>query len=465
MLTWGNKIWGIDYDMIRLNYLIHVLLFGNCMLFLIACGSHSDNNSHSALPVKPNIILIMADDLGYGDLACYGHIRHKTPYLDFMASHGIRFTDFHSNGVVCSPTRASIMTGNYPQKTGIAGVVTAKNHRDVGLPLNEITIAEYLQELGYVSGITGKWHLGYDTTYSPLNQGFDVFNGFVSGNIDYHSHYDQENFFDWWNGKQKKREKGYATDLITQHAISFIKDHKDRPFFLYVAHGAPHYPIQGRKSPSFRGENWDRKKVYGSEEADAAIYQEMIEVMDEGIGKIIQTVEELELSTNTILFFLSDNGGAPNRASNLPYKGHKGQVWEGGHRVPAICYWEGNINPSDNGSLLLSMDIFPTIVDLTGGQYEGHAELNGKSFYNLLKGEEVKMFDQRFVFWKAGNKIAARKGPMKLVRIEGQYFLYNVSEDPQESHDLKDTLPQEFEELKSAMEKWEMDMNQYPIIS
>jgi arylsulfatase A-like enzyme len=175
---------------------------------------------------RPNVILIVADDLGYGDLASYGNTEHQTPHLDKLARGGIQFLDFHSNGVVCSPTRAALLTGKYPQSTGITGVITAKAHRDTGLDPREVLISEILKENKYKTGMVGKWHLGYDTTYSPVKQGFDSFKGYVSGNVDYITHFDQVDIFDWWLNTEKSNEKGYTTDLITQHALSFIDQHK-----------------------------------------------------------------------------------------------------------------------------------------------------------------------------------------------------------------------------------------------
>lgn len=213
---------------------------------------------------KPNIIVILTDDMGYGDLACYGNKRTKTPYLDKLAQGGIRFLDFHSNGVVCSPTRAALLTGKYPQSVGISGVITAKSHRHVGLDTSEVLIPEVLKKLDYKTGIIGKWHLGYDTTYSPVKQGFDIFKGYTSGNVDYISHYDQENNFDWWLNTDKSHEKGYTTDLITKHSISFIEQNRNSPFFLYVGHEAPHAPYQVRESAPERTAKTQPKPLFTS---------------------------------------------------------------------------------------------------------------------------------------------------------------------------------------------------------
>jgi arylsulfatase A len=203
--------------------------------------------------MPPNIVLIMADDLGYGDIGCFGNEKIQTPFLDKMATEGLKFTDFHSNGAVCSPTRAALLTGRYQQRSGLEGVIYAKGKtRATGLDVAELTFADYLKSAGYVTGVVGKWHLGYHIDYNPLYHGFDYFRGYVSGNVDYHSHLDGAGIPDWWHDLEKTKENGYVTDLVTKYSVEFIQKNKDKPFFLYVAHEAPHFPFQGRKDKADR---------------------------------------------------------------------------------------------------------------------------------------------------------------------------------------------------------------------
>ena len=319
--------------------------------------------------VKPNFILIMADDLGYGDLQCYGHESIRTPHLDRMAREGIRFTNFHSNGAVCSPTRAALMTGRYQQRAGVQGVITAANHRDTGMALSEVTFAEVLKSNGYTTGMFGKWHLGYPDAFNPVHQGFDEFVGFVSGNVDYHSHVDQAMHLDWWQKDKIEDEPGYLTDLISDKGVDFIRRHKDDAFCLYLAHGAPHYPYQGIKDPAFRKAGTKRPNE-NVKDLDRR-YREMIEVMDEGVGRLLAAVENAGIENRTLLVFMSDNGAASKALKGIAsvgeLRGAKGSLWEGGTRVPCIARWPGIIKPrSVTDALCMSMDWFPTLLKFAG---------------------------------------------------------------------------------------------------
>jgi len=317
---------------------------------------------------KPNIILIMADDLGYGDIGCYGSTKIKTPNIDALAKGGMKFTDYHSNCPVCSPTRAALLTGRYQQRSGIEGVVYAKGPaRQTGLSLEETTFAEVLKKRGYATALFGKWHLGYNVEFNPARQGFDEFRGYVSGNVDFHSHIDGAGFDDWWKNLEKVPEEGYTTDLITKHGVDFIERHKDEPFCLYLPHEAPHSPYQGRNDPPVRLPGGKKGKGLKGEEITRA-YKEMVEVMDEGIGRIVNTVRRLGLERKTFIFFCSDNGATKN-GSNGALSGFKGSLWEGGHRVPAVAYWPGRIRPgTTTDQTVLGMDLYATMVSIAGAK-------------------------------------------------------------------------------------------------
>ena len=423
------------------------------LVIILFAGCNSGEN-------KPNVILIMADDLGYNDLSCYGSERISTPNIDFLAHNGIRFLDYHSSGAVCSPTRAALMTGRYQQRSGIEGVITAKSHRHTGMSLDEYTMAEYFKSIDYKTALIGKWHLGYDTAFSPVNQGFDFFKGYVSGNVDYHSHVDQEGYFDWWKNKTLLEEEGYTTDLITEASIDFIKRSKNEPFFLYIAHEAPHGPFQGRNDRVLRKAGPDFR-IPGPKIDAKRAYIEMVEVMDEGIGKLMDCLEENELKENTIVFFCSDNGAA-RYGSNLPLKGHKASVWEGGHRVPAIAFWEGKISRRENASTLVSMDLFPTLVEICGKNDVNMPAFDGLSFANVLspdyRGDEL---DGRKIFWRFGNRKALRKDNWKLVVNGSDKFLYDLDMDLSEQNNLFEQKADIAAAMMKSLDQWEKEMAGY----
>ncbi|QGY46212.1 sulfatase-like hydrolase/transferase [Maribellus comscasis] len=415
---------------------------------------------HQNTQKKPNFIIILADDLGYGDIGCYGNKRILTPTLDQMAKEGIRFTDFHSNGAVCSPTRAALMTGKYQQRTGINGVITAKGHRDSGLALNENTIAEVLREAGYSTGIFGKWHLGYPEKFNPVHQGFDEFSGYISGNIDYHSHVDQEGYADWWKAGTLTPEEGYSTDLITQNANNFISRHQSEPFFLYIAHEAPHYPYQDRNSRADRspgGKNGIDFRPHGSEKNPSAIYKTMIEIMDEDIGSVLNTLKNYGLYENTVVIFFSDNG-APQIGNNGKLRGFKGSVWEGGHRVPAIIQWPGHIPEGVlSNETVLSMDLFPTILKLAGINYS--KAIDGVSIDAHLVHDEP--LHSRMVFWQHAQEYAVRDGIWKLVipGKEKKPELYNLELDIEEKNNIAGNYPEIVKKLSLKLEQWIIEVN------
>jgi arylsulfatase A-like enzyme len=406
---------------------------------------------------QPNIILIMADDLGYGDVGCYGNQSIRTPNIDALAKGGMKFTDFHSNAPVCSPTRAALLTGRYQQRCGIDEVVYAKGPpRQTGMPLNEVTFAEVLKKAGYATALCGKWHVGYKVEFNPTKQGFDEFHGYVSGNVDYHSHIDGAGVHDWWKGCEKVPEEGYVTDLITGHAVDFIKRHRDKPFCLYVAHEAPHSPNQGRNDPPQRLAGGKRRQDEGRRRETSEIYKEMIEVMDKGIGRVVSTVKSLGLERKTFIFFCSDNG-ANKRGSNGPLKGYKGNLWEGGHRVPAIAYWPGRIGPGTvTGETALSMDAFATMVSVAGAALPDGAALDGVDLLPMLTANAK--LPRRSLFWRYRKQKAVRKGPWKLLVQDKNVGLYNLDGDIAEEHDLAQSKPGLVTQLQRELSAWERDI-------
>ncbi|NQU25329.1 MAG: sulfatase-like hydrolase/transferase [Candidatus Nealsonbacteria bacterium] len=432
---------------------------------------HAGRVTATEKPARPNFVIIMADDMGYGDSSLYdGWV--KTPRLDRMAKEGLKFTDFHSSGTVCSPTRAGLVTGRYQQRAGLPAVITADPKLagyHVGLQTAEVTFAELLGKAGYATAIFGKWHLGYSAKFNPLHHGFDRFRGFVSGNVDYISHYDRMQTYDWWEGLEPVKEEGYLTHLISQHAVEFIETHKDGPFCLYVPHGAVHSPIQapgdppGRGPDSRPGRKPDRAKPDKAQRGAAdrrdrdATVRQMFTAMDQGIGEILDTLQRLNIAENTLVLFFSDNGGA-SHCRNDPLRGGKGSVWEGGHRVPAVAWWPGKIKPGTlSDDLCISLDVMPTMLDLAGVPLPKGLKLDGVSLAPLLL--QGKSLGRRQLFWEG---TAMRDGPWKLV-VRARGFtdgpaLFNLDDDLGEQNNLAEQQGDRVRQMRAAIEAWKQDV-------
>ena len=424
---------------------------------------------------KPNFIIFLTDDQGYGDLSCMGATDFSTPNLDQMAESGVRFTDWYSNSPVCSPSRASLLTGRYPGNAGVRAIL--QGHRTAtGLPTEVPTIASALKKIGYYTAMSGKWHLGLAEGSRPHDHGFTDWFGFMAGCIDYYSHIyywemnrdGKSQYHDLWeNGKGIRRNGEYFTELITEYAIKYIRRslELDKPFFLYIPYNAPHYPMHAPEKYLERFPNlkWDRQ-----------IMAAMLSAMDDSVGKIIDELKKHDLFDNTITFFQSDNG--PSRESrnwldgNLdPYyggstgklKGHKFSLFEGGIRSPAIINWPKNI-PS--GQVInepgVAMDIFPTFLTAAGVDLNQY-ELDGKNILPMVI--EGKKSSHDGLFWEMNEQTAVRKDKWKLVLnghlvedvpSEDNVHLSDLENDMAESINLKEKYPQITKELKKIAQDW-----------
>ncbi len=425
----------------------------------------------SSIAKPPNIVLIVADDLGYGDIGCYGSTQNRTPNLDQLARNGVRFTDFHSNGPMCSPTRAAILTGLYQSRFGrrFESALSAARG-DAGLPLEAVTIAELLRDKGYATGMFGKWHLGYEPPFLPTNQGFDEFRGLVSGDGDFHTRIDRSGNEDWWkNGTIEMERDAYTTDLITRDSIDFIERNKDRPFFVYIPHLAIHFPWQGPKDPPHRkaGTNYSKDKwgVIPDRSNVSPHVKAMIESLDDSVGKIITSLEEFSLTEDTLVIFTSDNGGYRDYAGGFenisdmgPLRGEKATLYEGGHRVPAIISWPEKILPSVNSETTMTFDLFNTIAKVAEINSTSYAKGDGRDLTNLLlKGEQVP---PRMLFWRMGKTKAVRQGKWKLIlRGEQSPELYDLDQDLGETQNLADTNPKILKSLLDALAQWESSVD------
>ena len=412
---------------------------------------------------RPNFVLIVIDDLGYGDLGIYGNKVHHTPNIDDLAKNGLLFTDFHSNGPVCSPTRAALMTGQYQQRSGIESAIGF--NKDQGMPLEKITVAELLHERGYQSGVFGKWHLGHVELFGPNDQGFKQ--STVSNNSpDYQTHNSRIGEYDWYTNHKIEKEDGYLTDLITKHSVDFIKKYKKHPFFLFISHIAVHFPFQGPNDPPHRtpGEIWHDAK-YGPlpESQYRRAYADMLEAVDKSIGEVITTLEESGIRDNTLIFITSDNGAYSWVGSNYPYRGEKGELFEGGHRIPAIANWPGRIQTGRvTSALTMTMDIAPTLVSLAGIRDLKEISFDGSDLSSIFDGDDN--FPQRILYWRFNNSytntkaFAVRKGQWKYFEKGEKKYLFNLNIDPTESNNLINIYINEAEQLRSKYQNWLYDI-------
>ena len=418
---------------------------------------------------RPNIVLVVADDLGYGDLACYGSQVNETPHVDSLAATGVRFTDFHSAGPMCSPTRAAMLTGQYQQRLGqlFDAAIDGRRDRNRGLPHAALTVAELMQKHGYATACFGKWHLGYVPPWLPPSHGFDVFRGLGSGDGDFHTHIDRSGNADWWYNNELSPEEGYTTELITKHSVQFIREHQDRPFFLYVPHLGIHFPWQGPNDPPHRrlGVSYHQDKwgIIPDRDNVSPHVKAMVESVDDSVGKIVAALHETQLTGNTLVVFTSDNGGyltyAPdfrNISSNGPFRGQKTQLYEGGHRVPTIISWPGKIQAAVSSQLGHSADLMPTFAAQAGIAHDEFQTDGVDLSPVLLQSGEVP---DRELYWRAHEDRAVRQGPWKLCFTATRTELFNLDNDPSETTNVAAQHPPVVTRLREAWQRWENDVN------
>ena len=398
---------------------------------------------------KPNILMILVDDLGYGDLSSYGAKDLKTPHIDRLMTAGMRFDNFYANCPVCSPTRASLLSGRYPDMAGVPGVVRTHITNNWGhLAPHAELLPKVLKEYGrfanrpYHTAIVGKWHLGLASPNTPNERGFDHFHGFLGDMMDdYYNHRRHGNNYMRLNGKEIDPE-GHATDLFTQWSIDYINDRakSDKPFFLYLAYNAPHTPIQ----PPADWLDRVKKRQHGIDGKRAKLVA-LIEHLDDGIGKVIAALKDAGLNNNTLVIFTSDNGGQLNvGANNGPLRAGKQDMYEGGIRVPMCAVWPGKIQPGTRSDrVALTMDLYPTICEAAGAKIS--RQIDGRSILPTLLGK-LQPAEERFLFWVRregggyGGRAyyAARYGDYKLVQNNPfePMQIYNLKDDPQEQKPL-----------------------------
>jgi arylsulfatase A-like enzyme len=419
--------------------------------FLKATASWAWIPARAAL-ARPNILFIAADDLGYADLGVQGCRDVPTPNIDSIAANGVRFTDGYVSCPVCSPTRAGWLTGRFQQRFGHEFNPGPAQQADpnFGLPLSEVTLADQLNAAGYATGIVGKWHLGYRPEFHPQKRGFDEFFGFLGGA---HPYLPTPAAAPILRGTEPVEEPEYLTDAFAREALAFIERRRHQPFFLYLSFNAVHAPLQASQKylARFSGIPDQRRRTFAA----------MLSAMDDAVGRVLRQLREYKLEDDTLIVFISDNGGPTNNTSsrNDPLRGYKGHLLEGGIRVPFLIQWKrrlpkGKVYPEP----VIALDILPTVLAAAGAPMPAKP-LDGVNLLPYLTGESQGA-PHVALYWRFGPQAAIRKGPWKMVRLsDGRPRLYNLAEDIGESRDLASTQPAKLKELLEDWEAWNRQLS------
>ena len=420
------------------------IVYSLSLIIIVLTGSASPTET------LPNIVVFLVDDAGHADFGFMGSKDLETPNIDRLAAGGIVFTDAHVSASVCSPSRAGLLSGRYQQRFGFE----CNDHSPhQGINPSELTLGKVLQQAGYATAALGKWHVGWAEEYHPNNRGFDYFFGFLPGNRGYY--YDETKDDEPGNPKAIMENgefssfEGYLTYVLASKAIKFIDEVKDQPFFLYWSPNAVHTPMEATDEDLARYEGHPRQ-----------ILAAMTWAMDRAIGEIVEKLKQENLYDNTLILFLSDNGGAiTNQSSNIPLKGFKGNKYEGGHRIPFIVSWPEKLQGERKfGGLTSSLDIFPTCLEAAGINETSGKPLDGVSLIPYLSGEKTGD-PHTFLYWRKEIMAAGRQGPYKLIRVDSLgYRMYNLDADPGEMNDLCQSDTSLFRTMVNDLEEWEKDV-------
>ncbi len=442
-----------------------------CVLLCLGCASAT-----FAKDRPPNIVFLLADDMGYGDLGCYGRTDIKTPVLDRLAREGVRFTQYYANGPECTPTRTAFLTGRYQQRvgglecaigTGNVGryddAIRLREASDLGLPPQENTLIHGLKAAGYATAITGKWHLGYEPKFAPNLHGFDRTFYCIGGGMDYFHYLDTVAGYNLFVDGRPVNREGYFTDLLTEQALGFLDGQGEKPFFLYVPFTTPHSPFQGPDDYQDDPLPLD-SPLWNQGSAPPEVYVAMIEHMDLCIGKILDRLDKLGLRENTVVFFASDNGGTRS-ARNEPLSGIKGSTMEGGIRVPGMIRWPGEIPAGiTSEQTCMTLDFTASMLRIAGAKPPAGQKLDGIDIVNLV--QDGKPPQDRTLFWRGRRgqrtRWAVRDGDLKYVRqADGERnneYLFDLSRDIGEKTNLLQSQPDDARRLKRLLTQWEQEV-------
>ena len=425
-------------------------------------------NGYSQNTQKPNIIVILVDDMGYADVGFNGCKDIPTPNIDRIATNGVKFTNGYVTYSVCGPSRAGLLTGRYPQRFGYERNPQYRPHDpNMGLPKTESTLAETLKKVGYTSGIVGKWHQGADISNHPLNRGFDEFFGHLGGGHRYFpeeltikdsyatENNEGESYKTWiMRNHEPIQTKKYLTDEFSDEAVRFVERHQKEPFFLYLAYNAPHTPLQATQEYLNRFPNIlnEKRKTYAA----------MVSAVDDGVGKLLDQLESLHLDKNTLVYFLSDNGGPEksNGSDNGPLKEGKSSIYEGGYRVPFAMQWKGTVKPEVYDNPISALDIFATIAALSKAPIKIDRPLDGVNMIPFITGKNKGLPHEMIYLRKYDEKgYSVRYKDLKLVlKKDGAPQLYNLKKDIGEKNDIAKQYPKEVKKLDDIRKEWDSQL-------
>ena len=406
---------------------------------------------------RPNILFILADDLGYGDLSSYGRPDYRTPVLDGLARQGMKFLSAYAAAPVCTPTRCALATGRYPQRLDVGLREPLKDpdaERDIGLPPTHPTVASRLKAAGYDTALIGKWHLGWKPEFGPNHHGYDEFFGILSGAADYFKYNG-----DLWENLAPVQRVGYLTDLLSDRAAAYLTRKRTRPFFLSLHYTAPHSPWEGPEDVAIgHDDHGDGPMIKGG---SLKIYASMMRSMDAGIGRVLKALTRAGLDRNTLVIFTSDNGGE-RYSFNWPFSFQKLHLWEGGLRVPAIVRWPGVV-PAGRSTeqAAITMDWSATMIAAGGATPDPSYPLDGEDLMPVCTGARAAY--DRTLFWRTIQRDAARQGKWKYLKESGNEHLFDVVTDPGEKTDLRTADPATFERLKAQFLAWNRQMLPKPV--
>lgn len=439
-----------------------LILLSIVLAFLFQWNSYGQNSK------KPNIIVILVDDMGYADVGFNGCKDIPTPNIDRIATNGVKFTNGYVTYSVCGPSRAGLLTGRYPQRFGYERNPQYRPHDpNMGLPKEEKTLAEALKQVGYTSGIIGKWHQGADISNHPLNRGFDEFFGHLGGGHAYFPELltikdsysvdnDEGMSYKTWilRNHEPIQTKKYLTDEFSDEAVRFVEKHQKKPFFLYLAYNAPHSPLQATQDYLDRFPHIEDKK--------RKTYAAMVSAVDDGVGKVLDRLESLKLDKNTLVYFLSDNGGPEkdNGSDNGVLREGKSSIYEGGYRVPFAMQWKGTVKSSVYENPISSLDIFATIATLSKTPIKADCPLDGVNMIPYISGKNNGFPHETIYLRKFDEKgYSVRHKDLKLVlKKDGVPQLYNLKEDIGEENDIAQQFPDEVKKLDKIRLEWDSQL-------